>query len=262
MRILKITAVLMIVITLLSPACYASQPDSKPNTIDNYDEYKAFVKEHRDELPDKFVHFHSVSALGEFAGFMELPSAGSYESQPILSNYRYIITDKNGYQIQLDIYQDNVTSFEEDIVPLKSGFGGLSMDGVMDLRYHPNGDNRVLELNDCYYYYRDWKLSCIAWQSRGVIFKMTFDESVFDGANDAEKSTLVTGLLNPKTAKFNTGRLKRMAYRNLNYEYPWLLPSIIGLITLITVSLVITNIRHPIKKKSPDDPPKANETPR
>jgi hypothetical protein len=66
--------------------------------------------------------------------------------------------------------------------------------------------------------------------------------------------------LDPDTAWFAVGRLKRMAYRNLNYEYPWMLPSIIGLTAFITVSAVIVNIRYPIKKKttSPDDQAESN----
>lgn len=264
MRILRITAVLMLVITLLSPACYASEPDSEPVTIDNYDEYKAFVKEHRDELPEKFVHFHSVSALGEFGGFMELPSIGFDKPHTMFSNYRYIIFDKNGFEILLDIYNAGHAS-PDNFIDLKS-CDSHPIKQQTDLRTNTSHEHPILETNDCYYSYSytGQTLQCIVWESRDIGFKLTFDQAVIDGTAKTEQSTLATRLLDPDTAWFAVGRLKRMAYRNLNYEYPWMLPSIIGLTAFITVSAVIVNIRYPIKKKttSPDDPPKANETPR
>lgn len=260
MRLLKIVAVLMLVITLMSPACYAAEPDSDPVVIDNYDEYKEFIKEHKDELPDKFVHFHSVSALGEFVGFMELPSIGFDKPHTMFSNYRYIIFDKNGFEILLDIYNAGHAS-PDNFIDLK-GFGSHPIKQQTDLRTNASREHPILETNDCYYSYSytDQTLQCIVWSSRDIGFKLTIDQAVIDGTAKTEKSTLATRLLDPDAAWFAVGRLKRMAYRNLNYEYPWLLPLIIGLAAFISVSVVITNIRHPIKKKqtSPADQPETN----
>lgn len=255
MKLIKITAMLIIVITLLSTVCYATSLNLP--TIDNYDEYKEYIKEHKNSLPEDFVHYRSFSALGEFTQFSNIGLIKNLFFQtggtrgPI-ADYQYTITDKNGYEVQVKAYHDDDISLDD--VVNKAKYSSLSMDSVTDLRHHPSGEDGLLEINDCYYRYLDGKLRLIAWRSREVIFTLTFDMSDFDSSHDDEKTTLVTRLLDPDTAKSATNRLKWVAYPN------WLLPLIIALAAAIIVSAVIITIlwlRKKKKNKSVDDAPPA-----
>lgn len=260
MKLIKITAMLIIVITLLSTVCYATSLNLP--TIDNYDEYKEYIKEHKNSLPEDFVHYRSFSALGEFTQFSNIgliknlfEDAWFFQTggtRGPIADYQYTITDKNGYEVQVKAYHDDDISLDD--VVNKAKYSSLSMDSVTDLRHHPSGEDGLLEINDCYYRYLDGKLRLIAWRSREVIFTLTFDMSDFDGSHDDEKTTLVTRLLDPDTAKSATRTLKRIGYRNLNYEYPWLLPLIIVLATLIIVTTVVIILYFRKKKrKTPAD---------
>lgn len=223
MKLIKITAMLIIVITLLSTVCYATSLNLP--TIDNYDEYKEYIKEHKNSLPEDFVHYRSFSALGEFTQFSNIgliknlfEDAWFFQTggtRGPIADYQYTITDKNGYEVQVKAYHDDDISLDD--VVNKAKYSSLSMDSVTDLRHHPSGEDGLLEINDCYYRYLDGKLRLIAWRSREVIFTLTFDMSDFDSSHDDEKTTLVTRLLDPDTAKSATRTLKRIGYRNLNY---------------------------------------------
>ena len=260
MKLIKITAMLIIVITLLSTVCYATSLNLP--TIDNYDEYKEYIKEHKNSLPEDFVHYRSFSALGEFTQFSNIgliknlfEDAWFFQTggtRGPIADYQYTITDKNGYEVQVKAYHDDDISLDD--VVNKAKYSSLSMDSVTDLRHHPSGEDGLLEINDCYYRYLDGKLRLIAWRSREVIFTLTFDMSDFDSSHDDEKTTLVTRLLDPDTAKSATNRLKWVAYPN------WLLPLIIALAAAIIVSAVIITIlwlRKKKKNKSVDDAPPA-----
>lgn len=260
MKLLKITAILIIIITLLSTACYATSLNLP--TINDYDEYKEYIKEHKNSLPEDFVHYRSLSALGEFTQFSNiglikgLPKDVFFietggTSRPI-ADYQYTITDKNGYKVVVKAYHDDDVSLDD--VVYKPKHDRLSMDSVTDLRHHPSGEDGLLEINDCYYQYLDGELCLIAWRSREVIFTLTFNMSDFDSSHDDEKTTLVTRLLDPDTAKSATGKLKWIAYPH------WLLPLIIALAAVIIVSAVIITIlllRKKKKNKSVDDAPSA-----
>lgn len=250
MKLLKITAILMIILTLLSPACYATSIILPK--FDDYDKYENYIKEHKYDFPEDFIHYRSLSSLGEFTLFintsvMKQPMLFGYDSHSSIADYQYSITDKNGYNLQVSVYHDDTVSLDD--VVNKAEYSSLSMDSVTDLRHHPSGEDGLLEINDCYYRYLDGKLRLIAWRSREVIFTLTFDMSDFDGSHDDEKTTLVTRLLDPDTAKSATRTLKRIGYRNLNYEYPWLLPLIIVLATLIIVTTVVIILYFRKKKR-------------
>ena len=132
--------------------------------LEDMDSYKKFIQ--AADLPDNFVYYESLTALGEFNGLLILsPKTDDYEALEY-SEYVYLFQDANGYELTLWVGSERTEK-----APVASEYQG-------DMRVISTTGEALtgsVFRNGVEYRYHGGKLSYISWESNGIPFTLGTD---------------------------------------------------------------------------------------
>lgn len=158
--------------------------------LDDMDSYKQFIQ--AAELPDNFVYYESLTALGEFDGLLILsPKTDDYEALEY-SEYVYLFQDANGYELTLWVGDERTAQ-----TPVASEYRG-------DMRVFSSAGEKLtgsVFCNDIEYRYNGGNLSYISWESNGIPFTLGTDTKAEGFYPEDGPLTFVQELLHTDTNK-------------------------------------------------------------
>ena len=159
-------------------------------TRETYDEYLEFIES--DRLINNFVHFETVSNLGNFIMF----TTGGHSTSDY-GEYWYIIKDANDFELFLKIEHSTGAANEQE-----STSNVIFNVNTADLRRLDTSDSGIYEKDGICYKYFNGALHEISWEMSGIRCKLysTSSNILADYPLEHNAQTTVATLLNTQTA--------------------------------------------------------------
>lgn len=156
-------------------------------TIDNYNEYLAFINSN--DMPDDFITYDIFSDIGVFRTFICEPFTMRAECK----EYIYVVEDDNGYSIMFSIELDEKELVTENYI--------FMPDNISDYRFVEYDKVVHSMVNNLKYSYARGKLFAITALFGNMKIVMTISGGRFENYPINGEDTFMSRLLSPATAK-------------------------------------------------------------